>query len=57
MGNGIKKTEHSGPKRCKGASYNAKAEAKKGSNRTRRENWKREIRSTLADPANSKPQA
>jgi hypothetical protein len=44
MGYEAKKTEHSGPKRGKGAYWGYKWEAKKESNRIRRENSKREIR-------------
>jgi hypothetical protein len=44
MGYGVKKTEHCGPKRGKGAYWGYKQEAKKESNRIRRENSKREIR-------------
>jgi hypothetical protein len=44
MGSEAKKTEHSGPKRGRGAHWGYKWEAKKESNRMRRENWKREIR-------------
>jgi len=44
MGYGAKKTEHSGPKRGNGAYWGYQWEAKKESNRIRRENWKREIR-------------
>jgi hypothetical protein len=51
MGYEAKKTEHSGPKRGNGAYWGYKWEAKKESNRIRRENWKREIRAALADPA------
>jgi len=43
MGYEAKKTEHSGPKRGNGAYWGYKCEAKKESNRIRRENWKREI--------------
>ena len=43
MGYQAKKTEHSGPKRGNGAYWGYKCEAKKESNRIRRENWKREI--------------
>jgi hypothetical protein len=39
-----KKTEHAGPKHGKGAFWGPKAEAKKQSSRTRRQNGKREIR-------------
>ena len=44
MGYEAKKTEHSGPKRGNGAYWGYKWEAKKESNRVRRENAKREIR-------------
>lgn len=46
-----KKTEHCGPKRGEGAYWGYKWEAKKESNRIRRENWKREIRAKLRDHA------
>jgi len=49
MGYEAKKTEHSGPKRGNGAYWGHKWEAKKESNRIRRENWKREIRNAVAD--------
>ena len=49
MGYEAKKTEHCGPKRGEGAYWGYKWEAKKESNRIRRENWKREIRNALAD--------
>lgn len=54
MGYEAKKTEHSGPKRGNGAYWGYKWEAKKESNRIRRENAKREIRAatTQAAPAN-----
>jgi hypothetical protein len=45
MGYEAKKTEHSGPKRGNGAYWGYRWDAKKESNRIRRENWKREIRS------------
>jgi hypothetical protein len=48
MGYEAKKTEHSGPKRGNGAYWGYKWEAKKESNRIRRENWKREIRDESA---------
>ncbi len=48
MGYEAKKTEHCGPKRGNGAYWGYKWEAKKESNRIRRENWKREIRKELA---------
>jgi hypothetical protein len=51
MGYEAKKTEHSGPKRGNGAYWGYKWEAKKESNRIRRENWKREIRIALRDEA------
>ena len=44
MGFEAKKTEHSGPKCGHGAYWGYKWEAKKESNRIRRENAKREIR-------------
>jgi hypothetical protein len=43
MGYEAKKTEHSGPKRGNGAYWGYKWEAKKESNRIRRENAKREV--------------
>jgi hypothetical protein len=49
MGYEAKKTEHCGPKRGNGAYWGYRWEAKKESNRIRRENWKREIRRELAD--------
>jgi hypothetical protein len=42
MGNESKKTEHSGPKRRNGAYWGVKERAKKESNKTRRENDKKE---------------
>ena len=44
MGFEAKKTEHCGPKRGAGAYWGYRWQAKKESNRIRRENWKREIR-------------
>ena len=41
MANKAKKTEHAGAKKGSGAFYGPKAEAKKGSNRRRREEDKR----------------
>jgi hypothetical protein len=52
MGYEAKKTEHCGPKRGNGAYWGYKWEAKKESNRIRRENAKREIRDE-ADRAQS----
>ena len=49
MGYEAKKTEHCGPKRGNGAYWGYKWEAKKESNRIRRENWKREIRTALTE--------
>jgi hypothetical protein len=49
MGFEAKKTEHSGPKRGHGAYWGYKWEAKKESNRIRRENAKREIRGATID--------
>jgi len=51
MGYEAKKTEHSGPKRGNGAYWGYKWQAKKESNRIRRENGKREIRGELAGAA------
>lgn len=51
MGYEAKKTEHSGPKRGNGAYWGYKWEAKKESNRIRRENAKREIRAAIDAPA------
>lgn len=48
MGYEAKKTEHCGPKRGDGAYWGYKWEAKKESNRIRRENGKRDIRNELA---------
>jgi hypothetical protein len=48
MGYEARKTEHSGPKRGNGAYWGYKCEAKRESNRIRRENWKREIRDESA---------
>jgi hypothetical protein len=49
MGYEAKKTEHSGAKHGNGAYWGRKWEAKKESNRIRRENAKREIRAALID--------
>ena len=49
MGYEAKKTEHSGPKRGNGAYWGYKWEAKKESNRIRRENAKREIRAAAVE--------
>ncbi|MCC7342223.1 MAG: hypothetical protein IT170_14175 [Bryobacterales bacterium] len=49
MGYEAKKTEHCGPKRGNGAYWGYRWDAKKESNRIRRENWKHEIRAALAD--------
>lgn len=48
MGFEARKTEHCGAKRGNGAYWGYKWEAKKESNRIRRENWKREIRDELS---------
>lgn len=47
MGYEAKKTEHSGPKRGNGAYWGYRWDAKKESNRIRRENAKREIRDAM----------
>lgn len=44
MGYEAKKTEHAGPKRGRGAYWGYRWDAKKESNRIRREHGKREIR-------------
>jgi hypothetical protein len=49
MGYEARKTEHSGPKRGNGAYWGYKWEAKKESNRIRRENAKRDIRAAAID--------
>ncbi len=49
MGYEAKKSEHCGPKRGNGAYWGYKWEAKKESNRIRRENAKREIRRAAAE--------
>lgn len=51
MGYEAKKTEHSGPKRGNGAYWGYKWEAKKESNRVRRENAKRDIRAATTEAA------
>ncbi|HON00574.1 MAG TPA: hypothetical protein P5038_18610 [Candidatus Paceibacterota bacterium] len=48
MGYEAKKTEHAGAKHGNGAYWGYKWEAKKESSRTRRKNWRREIRQELA---------
>jgi hypothetical protein len=48
MGYEAKRTEHCGPKRGNGAYWGYRWDAKKESNRIRRENAKREIRDELA---------
>lgn len=56
MGYAARKTEHAGAKRGRGAYWGPKQEAKKQSNRIRRENTRREIRSELdASSDGSKP--
>jgi hypothetical protein len=57
MGYEAEKTEHSGSKRGNGAYWGYKWEAKKESNRIRRENAKREIRSAVDEgPAGPPPE-
>ena len=56
VGYEAKETEHPGPKRGNGAYWGYQWEAKKESNRIRRENWKRGIRSALADSTDSQLQ-
>ena len=55
MGYEAKKTEHSGPKRGNGAYWGYKWEAKKESNRIRRENAKRDIRAGINEQAPEPP--
>ncbi len=58
MGYEAKKTEDCGPKGGNGAYWGRKCEAKKESNRIRREKWKREIRAAIADePACGRPRS
>ena len=57
MGYEAKKTEHSGPKRGNGAYWGYKWEAKKESNRIRRENAKRDIHAGLNEQAPEPPAA
>jgi hypothetical protein len=52
MGYEAKKTEHCGPKRGNGAYWGYRWDAKKESNRIRRENAKREIRAAIVDAGN-----
>jgi hypothetical protein len=49
MAGNAKKTEHAGPKKGRGAYWGRKAEAKRESNRLRRENAKRAVRQGLAE--------
>ncbi len=44
MANRVKKTEHAGPKKGRGAFWGRKVEAKRASNRRRREMDKLEVR-------------
>ena len=55
MGYEAKKTEHAGPKRGNGAYWGYRWDAKKESNRIRRENWKREIRAAALDLTRAPP--
>ena len=49
MAGRAKKTEHAGPKKGSGAYWGRKADAKRESNRVRRENAKRAVRQSRAD--------
>jgi hypothetical protein len=49
MAGKAKKTEHAGPKRGSGAYWGRKVDAKRESNRVRREGAKRAVRQDLAD--------
>lgn len=62
MGYEAKKTEHCGAKHGNGAYWGYRWDAKKESNRIRRENWKREIRDGITaaldqDPTGGPPQS
>lgn len=48
------KNEHCGPKRGKGAYWGHKWEAKRESNRIRRETWKGDIRTAIDDKPENK---
>ena len=49
MAGKAKKTEHAGPKKGSGAYWGRKGDAKRESNRARREDAKRAVRQGLAD--------
>jgi len=49
MAGRARKTEHAGPKKGRGAYWGRKADAKRESNKVRRENAKRVVRQGLAD--------
>jgi hypothetical protein len=51
MGYEAKKTEHCGPKRGNGAYWGYRWDAKKDSNRIRRENAKKDVRAGLREAA------
>jgi hypothetical protein len=51
MAGRARKTEHAGAKRGRGAYWGRKAEAKRESNKVRRENAKRAVRQEQADSA------
>ena len=52
MGYEARKTEHAGPKHGNGAYWGYRWDAKKESNRIRRENAKREVRDAVRDAGN-----
>ena len=49
MAGNAKKTEHAGPKKGRGAYWGRKAEAKRESNKVRREDAKRAVQHDLID--------
>jgi len=49
MAGRARKTEHAGPKQGRGAYWGRKADAKRESNKVRRENAKRAVRQGLAE--------
>jgi hypothetical protein len=49
MANKVKKTEHSGPKRGRGALWGTKIEAKSGSRKLRRRNAKKIVHESLTE--------
>lgn len=54
MAGNAKKTEHSGPKKGRGAYWGRKADAKRESNKVRRDNAKQAVRRGYVDAANER---